>query len=160
MPEQIAVIKLNPMRQEIWRYYGKILEKKNRHILLEAFFDREDRLFFGMPLGKGDRFLELYFTDRWFNIFEIHDRTDDHLKGWYCNVTTPAQFSPGVISYVDLALDLLVYPAGQYLVLDQDEFQALDIDVNQRVQAEQALDSLLEIALAGQMGNIIHQPTQ
>ena len=159
-PENIIVIKLNTQHQETWRYEGHILSQEANSILIEAYFNRPDLPFHGITLRENDRFIERYFTNRWYNIFEIHDRDDDRVKGWYCNVTTPAQFSPGMISYVDLALDLLVYPDGQHLVLDQDEFQALDINENQRVQAEQALDTLLEIALAGQMGKIIHQPTR
>jgi hypothetical protein len=156
---QIVVVKLNTQRQETWRYEGRILSQDASSILIEAYFNRPDLDFHGITLRENDRFIERYFTNRWYNIFEIHDRDDDRLKAWYCNVTTPAEISPGVISYVDLALDLLVYPDGKQLVLDQDEFQALNLDAQKQAKARQALDELLEFALSGQMGHTVHHPT-
>jgi len=50
--------------------------------------------------------------------------------------------SDGWISYVDLALDLLVYPDGRQLVLDQDEFEALDLDLEDHKQSLKALAEL------------------
>lgn len=150
-PQRILVIKLNTQHQETWRYQGQIINREPNSILIEAFFNREDLPFHGITLRNNDRFLERYYTDRWYNIFQIHDRDDDHLKGWYCNVTTPAQVSPEEISYVDLALDLLVYPNGHYLVLDEDEFKALDIDQHSRHKAHQALKTLIQIAASGEM---------
>ncbi len=150
MNQIITVYKLNPQREETWHYQGKILHWKAGQIILEAFFDREDRPFHGLMLGKGDRFLELYSSEDWFNIFEIHDRSDDHLKGWYCNVTMPAEFSPQAVSYVDLALDLLVFPDGRQLVLDEDEFAVLSIDDNLRKAAREGLRRLQEIFLKPQ----------
>jgi protein associated with RNAse G/E len=157
-PQNITVIKLNTQRQETWRYAGRLLSRDDHSILIEAFFNRPDLPFHGITLRENDRFIERYYTDRWYNIFEIHAREDDHLKGWYCNVTTPAEVSPGYIRYVDLALDLLVYPDGEFLVLDEDEFQALDLDAHQRAQASQALETLVRIAQAGQLGDAIHLP--
>ena len=48
----------------------------------------------------------------------------------------------GVISYVDLALDLWVAPDGTQTVLDKDEFAALDLDEDTRLQAWSALQEL------------------
>ncbi len=158
--QKIVVRKLNTQRQETWRYDGRILNQEANSVLIEAFFNRPDLLFHGVLLRENDRFLERYYTDRWYNIFEIHDRDDDRLKGWYCNVTTPAEISLGYISYVDLALDLLVYPDGGHLILDQDEFQELELEPYQQAQALQALEALQEIARAGQMWHTIHQHLQ
>lgn len=142
---KITVIKLNPQYKETWRYQGTVLEKRGNQIIIEAFFDREDREFHGLHLEKGDRFVELYLSDEWFNIFEIHDRLDDHLKGWYCNVTRPADFDGNSIRYVDLALDLLVFPDGKQLVLDEDEFEELSIEESTRQAAWQSLRKLKQL---------------
>jgi protein associated with RNAse G/E len=152
---EITVIKLNTQRQETWRYPGRILSQDGDSILIEAFFNREDLPFHGITLRKNDRFLERYYANRWYNIFEIHDRADDRLKAWYCNVTTPAEFSPGKVAYVDLALDLLVYPDGTYLVLDEDEFQNLDIEQPVRLNARQALNTLIQMAETGHIDKAI-----
>lgn len=142
MREPITVVKLNTNRQETWRYTGEVLRRSPTEVVLEAYFNRDDMPFHGITFGRRDRFVEIYYTDRWFNIDEIHDREDDHLKGWYCNVSYPAELSNGRVAYVDLALDLLVYPDGRQLILDEDEFAALTIDEETRAQAWAALKEL------------------
>ncbi|OQY20658.1 MAG: hypothetical protein B6I35_10355 [Anaerolineaceae bacterium 4572_32.2] len=42
-----------------------------------------------VALEPSDRWTECFYTDRWYNVFEIH-AADDSLKGWYCNITRPA----------------------------------------------------------------------
>ncbi len=110
--------------------------------MLEARFNRPDLPFHGILLKQGDRFVETFYTDRWYNIFEIHDRDDDHLKGWYCNIGCPAEITPGTVSYVDLELDLLVFPDGRQFVLDEDEFAALELSPEIKEKALAALRQL------------------
>ncbi len=141
-PKTVSVIKQDPEGVETWRYSGEVIESHADRIIIEAFFDREDLLFHGMWLCKGDRFVETYYTDRWYNIFEIHNRDDDQLKGWYCNIATPAVIEDGAISYKDLALDLLVFPDGKQVVLDENEFDELALSPNIRNQALIGLQEL------------------
>jgi protein associated with RNAse G/E len=141
----VDIIKLNVQQEEVWRYPGRIIKQEPHSLLVEAFFNIDDRPFHGITLRTNDRSIERYYSNRWYNIFEIHDRDDDHLKAWYCNVTTPAKFCQGKITYVDLALDVLVYPDGEYLILDEDEFEALDLDATSRQKALQALNALKAI---------------
>jgi predicted RNA-binding protein associated with RNAse of E/G family len=145
--DEVVVRKLAPDRRETWRYSGNVLAREFNVVLLEARFNRDDLPFHGIILGRGDRFVEKFFSDRWFNIFEIHDREDDHLKGWYCNICLPAELDENEVAYVDLALDLLVYPDGRQLVLDEDEFADLQVDDDTRQKARLALDELQEIFL-------------
>lgn len=141
MPE-ITVSKLNLQGNETWRYPGKIIYQDKEKVILQAFFNREDTPFHDILLKKGDRFVETFYLDRWYNIFEMHDRDDDQLKGWYCNIGYPAKQEGQVISYIDLALDLLVYPDGKQLLLDEDEFAELDLPPEIRSKAIAALDEL------------------
>lgn len=145
MSDAIDVIKLNTRREETWRYTGQVLRRWPNAVLLEARFNRDDTPFHEILLGRNDRFVEIFYSDRWFNIFEIHDREDDHLKGWYCNICRPAEFANGRVSYVDLALDLLVYPDGRNLVLDEDEFVDLHLDGETQAQALAAMEDLQEL---------------
>lgn len=138
----VTIIKLNSNGQETWRYLGRVLRRRVNCILIEAFFDRPDMLFHGMPILTGDRFLETYYGNRWYNVFEIHDRRDDHLRGWYCNITRPASIAEDTVRYIDLALDLLVFPDGRQEVLDEDQFEKLDLSVSSRRKACQALEEL------------------
>jgi hypothetical protein len=152
----LMVIKLNLQHEETWRYEGRVLQWDENSVLIEARFNRDDLLFHNIPLRRGDRFVERYYTNRWYNIFAIHDLDDDKFKGWYCNVTRPAQITPGRIAYVDLALDLLVYPDGRSLVLDEDEFAELSIDNPTRQKAWAALDELQTLAASGRLAREAH----
>ena len=126
--EAVTVIKLNPAGEETWRYSGEVLARTDHTVLLQALFNRADTPFHGMVFKNNDRFVEIYYSDRWYNIYEIYDRDSGLVKGWYCNVSLPAEFQDGIIRFVDLALDLLVYPDGSQLVLDEDEFAALELE--------------------------------
>jgi uncharacterized protein len=138
----ITVLKLDHQGRETWRYAGRVLERGESHVVLEALFNRADTAFHGILLKRGDRFVEYFFTDRWYNIFEMHDRDDGRLKGWYCNVGCPAALEDDTISYIDLALDVLVFPDGSQLVLDEEEFEALPLEPDVRRKAIQGLHEL------------------
>ncbi len=140
-----TVIKRDPSGKETWRYTGKVLERGSNILVLEARFDQDDLDYHGMALRRGDRFVETYYGDRWYNIYAIHDRDDDRLKGWYCNVARPAVIEAEMVSFIDLALDLLVFPDGRQVVLDEDEFEALSLAEDVERQARAALDELQRI---------------
>jgi predicted RNA-binding protein associated with RNAse of E/G family len=146
----ITILKKNVDGNETWRYSGEVLQYEPTRVVLQAQFNRPDMLFNRILLKQGDRFVETFYTDRWYNIFAIYDRDDAQLKGWYCNVAEPAvieETPPGElqVSYVDLALDLLVYPDGRQLVLDEDEFIALSLPPETQIQARHALDELSQL---------------
>lgn len=138
----ISVVKLNIQNQETWRYSGTLLRNDGHEIFLEANFNRADMPFHGILLRQGDRFEETYYTDRWYNIFEIHDRDDGHLKGWYCNIGKPAVIEDDFVSYVDLALDLWVSASGAQTVLDEDELEELNLDADLKQKVYDALREL------------------
>ena len=101
----------------------------------------EDGLVLGeVRLSYGDRFFERYYSNRWYNTFEIHDRDSNQIKCWYCNVSYPAELGEETILFRDLALDLLVYPDGRQHVLDEDEFALLELPDSDRTRARAALD--------------------
>ncbi len=143
MSQPITVIKRDPAGAEIWCYTGTLLRHEGNEIVLEALFNRPDTALVDVVLMAGDRFIETYYTDRWYNIFEIHDRDTGRIKGWYCNVGRPAVLEAvDRLSYVDLSLDLWVAADGRQTVLDQDEFADLDLDEATRRQALAALEQL------------------
>jgi predicted RNA-binding protein associated with RNAse of E/G family len=142
MNNDITVIKLNPQGEEAWRYEGRLIEQTGTQWVLEALFNADDRPFMGTTLKRGDRFVETYFTDRWFNVFEIYDREDGAFKGWYGNVSTPAKIVDSRIEYRDLLLDVWMDPDGTQTILDEDEFEAARLDFSTRQSALQGLDQL------------------
>ncbi|MBE0409325.1 MAG: DUF402 domain-containing protein, partial [Anaerolineales bacterium] len=124
---KLTVRKLNYLGRETWRYSGELVERGENYMILKAYYDRLDEYVDDLLLRKGDLFIETYYTDRWYNIFEIYDVSDGNLKGWYCNIGLPAKFENNEISYRDLALDLLIYPDGRQAILDMEEFKALPL---------------------------------
>ncbi|HEY4722902.1 MAG TPA: DUF402 domain-containing protein [Anaerolineae bacterium] len=143
MPDSIVVKKLNQAHELMWSYTGRVIEQSPTRIKLEARFNRETTDFGYAVFEKNDRFVEWFFADRWYNIFEIHSVQDDHLKGWYCNIVQPALFQEGEIAQVDLALDVWIAPNGSARLLDEDEFAALMLDAQTHAHARQAVTELL-----------------
>lgn len=143
----IKVQKKNPVGEVVYEYEGDELRRDDTSVVLEALFTRDDMLFQDVTFKKGDRFVEYYYSDRWYNIFAIYDRDDGQIKGWYCNVGKPAEFEDGIVSYVDLALDLWVSANGTQTVLDEDEFDALELPDELRARALTGLAELKRLFL-------------
>jgi uncharacterized protein len=139
---KIKVQKKNPAGEVTYEYEGELLNRDANSIALEALFNREDMPFMDIVLKNGDRFVEHYYTDRWYNIFAVYDRDNGKLKGWYCNVGEPAEMEDSLVSYVDLALDLWVSANGKQTVLDEDEFEKLDLDEELSAGALNGLNEL------------------
>jgi protein associated with RNAse G/E len=139
---RIKVQKKNLSGKVTYEYEGVLLNRDEHSITLEALFDRADLPFMDVVFKTGDRFVEYYYNDHWYNIFVIHDREDGNIKGWYCNVCKPAVFEDAIVSYVDLALDLWISVDGKQTILDEDEFEALDLNNELRNSALKGLEEL------------------
>ena len=124
---KIKVQKKNPTGEVTYQYEGDLLRNDESGIVIEALFDRKDMPFQDVVFRTGDRFVEYYYSDRWYNIFAVHDKDDGRVKGWYCNIGKPAEIEDDVVSYIDLALDLWVSADWKQTVLDEDEFEALNL---------------------------------
>jgi protein associated with RNAse G/E len=142
MPHSVKVQKKNPAGEVTYEYEGVLLSRDENSVTLEALFDRADMPFMDVVFKTGDRFVEYYYTDRWYNIFAIHDRDTEKVKGWYCNIGKPALVENGIVSYIDLALDLWVSVDGKQTVLDEDEFEELKLNDELRTGALNGLDEL------------------
>ena len=76
MSEAITLIKRNLKGEASWQYEGRLLRRSvpdnsggDGGFLVEAYFNREDTPFLNTVLKRGDRFVELFYTGRWYNIF-------------------------------------------------------------------------------------------
>ena len=139
---KIKVQKKNPAGEVTYEYEGVLLSRDENSVTLEALFDRADMPFMDVVFKTGDRFVEYYYSNRWYNIFAIHDRDTEKIKGWYCNIGKPAVIEDGVVSYIDLALDLWVAVDGKQTVLDEDEFEELKLNEELKTGALNGLDEL------------------
>lgn len=114
------------------RYYAGHLNKRWCSYLLAAEPDRQ--VVFrakGSPLwsGKGHYWdppgpaLEIYPRDEWFNIVYSFDALGA-FEFYYVNIALPPVRQEDRLTYIDLDLDLLIYPDLSHEVLDEDEFLA------------------------------------
>ncbi len=112
-----------PHKQTTVSFEAELLIDTAAYRLIRAPWTRP-RLDLGYVVFEpGDCFYEHYYTERWYAIFELHS-ADDMLKGWYCNISYPAQFTADAIHSDDLDLDLFVPPDRESLLrLDIDEFE-------------------------------------
>ncbi len=106
-----------------------------------------DMPFMDVVFTMGDRFIEYYYTDRWYNIFVVYGHDDGKIKGWYCNIGKPAVIEDGTVSYVDLALDLWGSADGKQTVLDEDEFEEMGLNEELRASALKGLQELKQLFL-------------
>jgi hypothetical protein len=142
-----VVRKLDLNRQETFRYEGRLLARTATAVTVEAIFTRYERLELDYTVfERGDRMVEFFYSDRWYNVFACHAVGSDRLRGWYCNIAHPAVIEDGQVSQVDLALDVWVYPDGRTLVLDEDEFAALPLTDDDRAAAWAAVEEIKRLA--------------
>ena len=122
----IKVRKLRPDGSLSYTWEGGVLRCDDTGIVLRAEFNVDVRELGFTTLRRGDVFVEFYYWDRWYNIFQISE-PDGTLKGWYANIGRPAQLEADrpELSYVDLELDVWANADGSYVVLDEEEFAGL-----------------------------------
>ncbi len=105
-------------------YDGDVLSRDGERITLRAIWTLPTRTLPYVTLEQGDIFIETFYTNRWYNLFEIRHRHGE-LKGWYADVARPARITNDDIEWDDLALDIWMDPQGVMRILDEDEFEAL-----------------------------------
>jgi uncharacterized protein len=146
----ITVVKQNPLGEMQVQYTGEVIERFPDRVIIQAYWTRPPKKLEYTSFEPGDRFIEYYYANRWFNIFDIAS-TDGKRKGWYCNIAEPALLFAERIEQIDLLLDVWVSPTGATLILDEDEFHS-DTTLNdeQRQGAERGLHDLLAMIAARQ----------
>lgn len=144
--EQVTVYKLDEHGDYVWHYPAVVLSRQPHCVRLEAFFNRDDVDLGYVVFRRGDRFVEYFYNDRWYNIFVVYDADNRQLKGWYCNICRPAELGEEEIRADDLALDVWIDPQGDVRVLDEDEFADLNLRHGERVQAVSAVQELQRLA--------------
>ncbi len=66
---------------------------------------------------------ERFYLGRWYNYF-IFEHPAGTLRNYYINICMPPEVTDDVIDYVDLDIDLVVWPDGTRVTLDMKEFEA------------------------------------
>jgi predicted RNA-binding protein associated with RNAse of E/G family len=143
--KEITIQLLKPGKGQTIRYTGEIVRQEPGYVLVHARWEHPRRDLGYVVFEPGDNFFEHYFSTYWYNICELRSPAGD-LKGWYCNVTRPAQIERDTILSEDLELDLFVSPdRSTILRLDLDEFAARGLDSSDRAAHAAALAALDEL---------------
>jgi protein associated with RNAse G/E len=74
-------------------------------------------------IRAGTHSAEYFWTDRWYSVFRFSEPAGS-LRNYYCNINQPVRLNKGILSFVDLDIDVLVAPDFTHTVLDEDEFAA------------------------------------
>ncbi len=97
---------------------------------------------------------EYYWLDRWYNIFRFHE-ADGTLRNYYCNINMPPVFASGVLNYVDLDIDIVVWPDKSWQILDREEFESNAVTFGYsneiRTKVEQTTLELISIIDRGEL---------
>jgi protein associated with RNAse G/E len=149
----IHVRKLRPDGSQAYAWDGVVLRCDEQGIVLRAQFN-VDLVDLGFTtFRRGDEFVEFYYWHRCFNVFQI-SAPDGVFRGWYANVGLPAELNAeaGELRYVDLELDVWTHPDGEFVVLDQDEFDTLLVEhVELAEAAERGRATLLALVESGRL---------
>ena len=130
------------------RYEGDVLERSARAVRVRAVWQTPPVALPYVTIETGDVVIEDFYADQWRNVMAFQSGATGKLKGWYANVTRPAQISDDVIEWVDLALDVWMSADGDLRILDEDEFEALvpeleaEIAATALAEADRAADDL------------------
>src|SRR6266571_4364472 len=144
----ITVIKQNPLGETRIQYQGEVIARLAHGVVIQAYWTHATNDLGYAQFEPGDRFTEYYYTNRWYNIFDIAT-ADGTRKGWYCNVAEPATIYDDHIEQVDLLLDVWVDATGKPLILDEDEFASdTTLSEAQREGAQEGLHDLLAMIAA------------
>ena len=61
-----------------------------------------------------------YYDDKWYNIISMVRKTGIY---YYCNIASPSLYDGEAIKNIDYDLDVKVFPDGEYMILDENEYQ-------------------------------------
>src|SRR5580765_1994739 len=123
MPPKQVTINARKYDQNIRRSWqgGLISSNENLLVVVGRFESEVEHSGLG-TIKQNTVSVEYFWLDRWYNIFKFHE-ADGSLRNYYCNIAMPATFADGILDYVDLDIDLVVWPNRKYEVLDRDDFE-------------------------------------
>ena len=102
----------------VWKNVDKLYEDKEQLILLNNEVDVIDGD--GRKWKTREPAICYFFKKYWFNVICMM-RNDDIY--YYCNLSSPYVVDMEGVKYIDYDLDIKLFPNGEILELDRDEFE-------------------------------------
>lgn len=122
-------------------------ETENYYIFLGIFDSEVNHSKLGV-IRRETISYEYYWKNKWFNIFRFHE-PEGNLRNFYCNVNMPPELRNGILDYIDLDLDVLVWQDFSYEILDVEEFEEniLKYEYPDEIKkkAQESLQEILEL---------------
>ena len=138
----VAITKQDHSGRALLTYTGELEQASADKVAVRCYWTNSQAVTVGfLTFSAGDILLEYFYRYEWFNIFKLYTGTG-RLKGWYCNLAESVILTDSIIRWRDLALDLVISPDGQQLLLDEDEFEALQPSEELRHTAREVLATL------------------
>jgi len=100
--------------------------------------------------GKGNKWktkepaICYFFRNHWFNIISMI--REDGIY-YYCNLSSPFIIDQEGLKYIDYDLDVKLYPDGEVLILDRDEYDFNIKDMQYPIEITQIIKNNLNILL-------------
>lgn len=149
----ITVTLIKPLKDRLITYQARPLLQTETLVVVEAIWTVGGFDLGVLQFATGDRLIEYFYSDRWYNIFELRS-AEGRLKGWYCNVTRPAVFYADRVESEDLELDLLVSADRSVIRLDdEDEFARRRLDRDEPPAYAAALSAVEELKIRAARGD-------
>ena len=123
----------------------RLVERADPSLVLIGEFD-SDVSHAGLgSIARGTISEEFYWLDRWYNVFRFSE-PDGSFRNFYCNITMPPTFENDILDYVDLDIDVVVWPDRRVETLDEDDFAVNSARFGYPADLQQsALDSLTKL---------------
>ena len=113
-----------------------------RHAVLRYVLDRDWHVAGTILIPKGTFTISHYWDDRPYNVY--HWVQDGRTLALYVNIADRTAITPGLVTYRDLVVDVLVRPSGAIEILDEDE-----LPTDLAPDARKAIADALEVVITG-----------
>jgi hypothetical protein len=145
----VRVVKLAPGGEEAARYPGRVVSNTgDGWLVVRATWTYRLVEMDGLAFFPGDDLLEWFSPAYPFNAFAVLT-PGRRLRGWYANVTYPAQLDvavvPPLLTWHDLYVDLVGLPDGSYTIRDDDELAASGLPRRDPTLYEQIVTARAEL---------------
>ncbi len=128
----------------VWKNVDKIYESKDLVVIINNEVDVIDGD--GRKWKTREPAVCYFFKKYWFNVICMLRNGDIY---YYCNLSSPYVIDSEGIKYIDYDLDIKVFPGGEMLELDRDEYtfnvQYLHYSENIRLIIQRNLDILIDL---------------
>lgn len=145
-PVEVRSLRFDRSVKRTWR--ARLERLEGELIVLEGVFEEEVRHPLLGVIRAGTLSTEFFWTDRWYSVFRFREPSG-RLRNFYGNLNTPPRLEGGILSFVDLDIDVLVAPDLTYKILDEEEFEQhakqFEYPEEFRQRALRALDELLAL---------------